>query len=89
MVKDRMRCITPMSRLEAVMALAHRYRDPARLLEHVLQQESVALFATDRAQADWARHAFITYGKGRHPAQLNLGDCFSYAAARALDAPPL
>jgi len=31
----------------------------------------------------------LTYGKGRHPAQLNLGDCFSYAAAKTLNAPLL
>jgi ribonuclease VapC len=29
---------------------------------------------------------FETYGKGRHPAQLNLADCLSYACAKALDA---
>ena len=30
-----------------------------------------------------ARQAFIDYGKGRHPAGLNYGDCFSYALAKA------
>ncbi len=30
-----------------------------------------------------ARQAFIDYGKGRHPAALNYGDCFSYALAKA------
>jgi ribonuclease VapC len=36
-----------------------------------------------------ARLAFLRYGKGRHPAALNFGDCFSYAVARELDAPLL
>ena len=36
-----------------------------------------------------ARRAFRKYGKGRHPAGLNFGDCFSYALARALDKPLL
>lgn len=31
--------------------------------------------------------AWHRFGKGRHPAGLNMGDCFSYALARALDAP--
>lgn len=32
-----------------------------------------------------ARQAFLRYGKGqKHPAQLNLGDCFSYALAKRL-----
>jgi len=36
-----------------------------------------------------AAAAFERFGKGRHPAALNLGDCFAYSAARALDAPLL
>lgn len=36
-----------------------------------------------------ALDAFLHYGKGRHPARLNLGDCFAYALAKALDAPLL
>lgn len=37
----------------------------------------------------FALDAHIHYGKGRHPAQLNLGDCFPYALAKGLDAPLL
>ena len=33
--------------------------------------------------------AFERFGKGRHPARLNIGDCFAYALARQLDAPLL
>lgn len=40
-------------------------------------------------QADLAREAFHRFGKGRHPAALNFGDCFAYALAKALDAPLL
>jgi ribonuclease VapC len=37
-----------------------------------------------------AREAHLKYGKGMgHPAQLNFGDCFSYALAKSLDAPLL
>jgi ribonuclease VapC len=36
-----------------------------------------------------ACNAFLTYGKGRHPAGLNFGDCMSYALAKSLDAPLL
>ena len=35
------------------------------------------------------RDAFERFGKGRHPARLNLGDCFAYALARHLDEPLL
>ena len=36
-----------------------------------------------------AAQAFLRFGKGRHPAKLNLGDCFSYALAKSLNAPLL
>jgi ribonuclease VapC len=36
-----------------------------------------------------AADAFVRYGKGRHPAALNFGDCMSYAAAKVADAPLL
>jgi ribonuclease VapC len=36
-----------------------------------------------------ALDAYLRYGKGRHPAKLNLADCFAYALAKALDAPLL
>lgn len=41
-------------------------------------------------EADLANEAFVKYGKGSgHPAQLNLGDLFSYALAKSVDAPLL
>lgn len=43
----------------------------------------------DAEQAEIARTAFRKFGKGRHAANLNFGDCFSYALAKAYDAPLL
>ncbi len=40
-------------------------------------------------QAHIARQAFTDFGKGRHPAGLNYGDCFSYALAKASGEPLL
>ena len=40
-------------------------------------------------QVSIARTAFRTYGKGRHPAGLNFGDCFAYALAKSKEAPLL
>jgi ribonuclease VapC len=40
-------------------------------------------------QAQLAREAFATYGKGRHKAGLNICDCFAYALAKDYDAPLL
>jgi ribonuclease VapC len=43
----------------------------------------------DAEQAHIAREAFQRYGKGRSPAGLNYGDCFSYALAKATGLPLL
>lgn len=40
-------------------------------------------------QAHIARQAFLDYGKGRHPAGLNFGDCFAYALAKTSGEPLL
>ena len=40
-------------------------------------------------QAHLARQAFLDFGKGRHPAGLNFGDCFAYALAKASGEPLL
>jgi ribonuclease VapC len=43
----------------------------------------------DRDQQMLATDAMMRFGKGRHPARLNLGDCFAYALAKSFDAPLL
>ena len=40
-------------------------------------------------QMQWARHARLSYGVGRHPANLNFGDCFAYALAKSTGEPLL
>jgi ribonuclease VapC len=40
-------------------------------------------------QGELARQAFLDFGKGRHKAGLNFGDCFSYALAKATGEPLL
>jgi ribonuclease VapC len=49
----------------------------------------IELTPVDADQAHIAREAFRRYGKGRHPAALNFGDCFSYALAKATGFPLL
>lgn len=43
----------------------------------------------DESQAEIAKRGFHLYGKGRHPAGLNFGDCFAYALAKSLGEPLL
>jgi ribonuclease VapC len=58
-------------------------------LDHFLKTAIIECYPIDELQARLAREAFLRFGKGRHPAGLNFGDCFSYALARKLDAPLL
>lgn len=47
----------------------------------ILQEFEIEMVAFDREQMVEARAAWRRFGKGRHPAALNLGDCCAYAAA--------
>jgi ribonuclease VapC len=55
----------------------------------ILDQLGLQIASADRDQAECAREAFRRFGKGRHPAKLNMGDCFAYALAKTLDVPLL
>ncbi len=54
-----------------------------------MAKAGIELAPVDADQAHIARQAFREFGKGRHPAGLNFGDCFSYALARAEGLPLL
>jgi ribonuclease VapC len=58
-------------------------------LDDLLSTAAVRLVAVDITQAHLAREAFARYGKGRAPAGLNFGDCFSYALAKTMNRPLL
>ena len=53
-------------------------------LDLLISKAEIAVVPLDLDQALIARQAFSRYGKGRHPAGLNFGDCFSYALAKFL-----
>jgi ribonuclease VapC len=54
-----------------------------------LRRAEIAIEVVTVEQAHLARQAFLDFGKGRHPAQLNFGDCFAYALAKATGEPLL
>ena len=84
------RSLSTASFVECSMILESRYgADGVRDLDLFIAKAQVSLVSVDEEQADLARRAFRKYGKGRQPAGLNFGDCFSYALARALDKPLL
>lgn len=60
------------------------------VMDRVIESLRLTGEAIDLEQLAIARAAFLKFGKGRgHPAQLNFGDCFSYALAKSLNAPLL
>jgi len=53
----------------------------AREFDLFLHEAGIEIISVDETQAAQARSAFRQYGKGRHPAGLNFGDCFTHALA--------
>jgi ribonuclease VapC len=60
-----------------------------RELDHFVDRAGIELVSVDAEQGRVARAAWSRFGKGRHPAGLNFGDCFAYALARVLGEPLL
>lgn len=60
-----------------------------RQAEAFLRRAGIVIEPVTVDQGDLARQAFLDFGKGRHKAGLNFGDCFSYALAKAKDEPLL
>ncbi|MGD0013447.1 MAG: type II toxin-antitoxin system VapC family toxin [Bryobacteraceae bacterium] len=84
------RLISAATVLEAAMVLEGRFGAPGgRLLDRFLLRARFESIPVDAEQAGIARRAFRKYGKGRHRAGLNYGDCFSYALAKAAGEPLL
>lgn len=68
---------------EAMIVITTRLGDAGtQALEELLEAAAIRIEATDQAQAAAAFAAWQRYGKGRHSAGLNFGDCFAYALAR-------
>lgn len=76
--------------VEAGIVMEGRYGEiGAWALDALLLQIRAEIVPVSAKHAALARGAFRRYGKGRHPAALNFGDCFSYALAMALGEPLL
>jgi ribonuclease VapC len=81
---------TPIAVYEAVLAVARISRstiDEARDdVLAFLDAAEVGLLPISAGEATGALSACARFGKGRHKARLNMGDCFAYAVAKAHDA---
>ena len=78
------------SLVESSIVIASRHgAGGLRDLDRFISRAGIELVPVDSQQDQLARSAFSRFGKGRHRAGLNYGDCFSYAAAVALGEPLL
>lgn len=76
------RLLSAASFVEASIVIEARYGpEGQRLLDLFLERAGIEIAGVDGEQAREARLAFSRYGKGRHAAALNFGDCFAYALA--------
>lgn len=85
---------TPLAVFETVVALRRIHAAPMghvlALTQAFLERAGIKLVGIGPEQHVTALHAFERYGRGSgHPAQLNFGDCFAYAAAKRLGLPML
>lgn len=76
--------------LEARMVLTGRnFPNAPAIIKQLVELPNVTTVAFSERHYNAAEKAFDQFGKGRHPASLNLGDCFSYAVAAIAKAPLL
>jgi ribonuclease VapC len=82
--------VSAVSVLETAMVIESRFGAEAGLdLELFLFEARLEIASFDSRQSGAALRAWRNYGKGRHPAQLNLGDCCVYGLAKASGEPIL
>jgi ribonuclease VapC len=90
MESDKVKLISAVSRVELSLVVEGRKGAAGRLhLEAFLRALDADVVAATADHAEIAIEAFRKFGKGRHPAGLNIGDCFSYALAAATGQPLL
>jgi ribonuclease VapC len=87
---DGTRLISAATVAEAGLVIESRYGpDGGRELDLAIAKAGFSIEAVTAEQADVARQAWRRFGKGRHSAGLNFGDCFSYALAKVSGEPLL
>jgi ribonuclease VapC len=84
------RLVSAATVLETGIVLEARQGEAAgREFDLFVVRAALQVVPVDAEQADLARSAWRKFGKGRHPAGLNFGDCFSYALAKLTGEPLL
>ena len=87
---DPTRLISAATLLESAIVTEARYgKAGGDKLDELVKVSLIRVESVTAEQVAVARQAYRTYGKGRHPAGLNFGDCFSYALAKVSGEPLL
>ena len=87
---SEVRRISAASLLEGSIIAESRAGDRGlRQFDSFIRESELAVEPVTHEQALIAREGFSNYGKGRHPAGLNFGDCFAYALAKSIGEPLL
>ncbi|HEY6414302.1 MAG TPA: type II toxin-antitoxin system VapC family toxin [Edaphobacter sp.] len=73
----------------SLVLLRRRTASATAALDSLIAHLRIEIISVDHRQALLAREAFQRFGKGRHKAGLNFGDCFSYALAKQTGEPLL
>jgi ribonuclease VapC len=73
----------------AIVVESQTKNNGSRQLDAFIRRAGITIEPVTEEQAHIARQAFTDFGKGRHPAGLNYGDCFSYALSKATREPLL
>ena len=82
--------ISVANHVELVMVVERQLGpDGMRQAETFLRRAGIVIEPVTLDHGDRARQAFLDFGKGRHKAGLNFGDCFAYALAKASAEPLL
>ena len=79
----RTRALTSVNLLEAQIVLTFGKGMPAGTAEDLVARENIEIIPFDEDLSNLAFDAYRRYGKGRHPAKLNMGDCAAYALAKS------
>ncbi len=84
------RLVSAVNTFETGIVLESRIGEGAgREFDLFVMRSNIEVIAVDAEQAELARSAWRRYGKGRHPAALNFGDCFAYALSKSSGEPIL
>jgi ribonuclease VapC len=84
---ERMRLCSAMSIWETVAGLCRTYvfsvSSARTAVRSFIELNDLRFVSIGERELDFATQAYAEFGKGRHPAALNTGDCFAYACAKA------